>query len=195
MPSLTAIQIVSLQVHFDIKSQDAKTALQSAAPVAVERVGLFEMKLSIASHEKYLTVPCPLMVTAAKTRIARKQLWIEYTAPVADMQSLTVQPAAVFPVSVLQGCDNPTSMDSQRARADILIRGLPALEHLAYVDADRLPTPRLGSSRWLTMHTPYAATMSGSEYKDYKKVRADDGLVMPGRLGVKETLHNMHMHV
>jgi len=72
---------------------------------------------------------------------------------------------------------------------------LPALEHLTYVDADSLPTPRLGSAKWLTIHTPYVTTMSGSEHKEYEKVRADDRLVMPGRLGVKESLHNMHMHI
>lgn len=88
-----------------------------------------------------------------------------------------------------------TLIDNQGATADILSKRLTALEHLTYVDADRLPTLRPGSARWLTIHTPCVATMSSSELKEYEKVRADDRLVMPGRLGVKETLHSMHAHI
>jgi hypothetical protein len=36
--------------------------------------------------------------------------------------------------------------------------------------------------------------MSASDYKQYEKVRADSKLTMPGRLGVKESLHSMFMH-
>ena len=36
--------------------------------------------------------------------------------------------------------------------------------------------------------------MSASEYEQYEKVRADSKLTMPGRLGVKESLHSMFMY-
>jgi hypothetical protein len=57
-----------------------------------------------------------------------------------------------------------------------------------------LPIIRIDADSWLTTHTPYPATMSASDYKQYEKVRADSKLTMPGRLGVKESLHSMFMH-
>jgi hypothetical protein len=36
--------------------------------------------------------------------------------------------------------------------------------------------------------------MAASDYKQYKKIQADIKFTMPGRLGVKESLHSMFMH-
>ena len=77
---------------------------------------------------------------------------------------------------------------------DVCDSQAPLLEHLAYVVPDTLPMLRIDTAKWLATHTSYPANMSASEYKQYEKIRADSKLTMPGRLGVKESLHSMFMH-
>lgn len=72
---------------------------------------------------------------------------------------------------------------------------MPLLEHLPYVAPDVLPIHSLDSAGWLTIQTPYRATMSASECKRYERIKADRKLTMPGRLGVKETLHSISVHM
>ncbi|KAH6639130.1 hypothetical protein C7974DRAFT_421742 [Boeremia exigua] len=175
-PSLTATHVTSVQVQYHVTSEAAKSLLQNAAVVAVEQPGPFELELNMGSKlEERLEVPFPLDTTASKTRISRKQCWVEFTAPVADINFIAKRADAVFPVHVQ--------------------REAPSLEHLAYVDPDPLPMLRLDTASWLVMHTSYAATMSGYEVRQYEKAKADDALAMPGRLGVKESLHSMCMHM
>lgn len=116
-------------------------------------------------------------------------------APVADMRSLAVQPTAVFPVSMRPRYDTSISTCRQSAPSNVSIRSSHVLEHLAYVDADRLPKPCLDSAKWLDLHTTCLATMSTAECKEFKLVRANDRLVMPGRLGVKGSMNGNFSHV
>ncbi|KAJ8107080.1 hypothetical protein OPT61_g9112 [Boeremia exigua] len=96
-----ATHITSVQVRCDIVSEEAKQLMQSAAHVSVEQSGLFELKLKIGSTlYQRIEVPFPLKVAASKTRISRKQLWIEFTAPIADLRSLAMRPDTVFPVDM-----------------------------------------------------------------------------------------------
>jgi hypothetical protein len=48
---------------------------------------------------------------------------------------------------------------------------------------------------WLMAHASTAATMSQSEQMQYDKIRASKSLAPPGRLGIKESLHNMYAHL
>lgn len=192
---MTATQVDSLHIRYDITSQDAKTSLQNAARVAVVPIGPFKLGVSIASHKQRLNIPFPLNATAGKTRIAQKQLWIEYTAPVADMRSLALQPTAVFLVSMRHRYDTSISTCKHPAPCNVSIKSSPVLEHLAYVDADRLPKPRLNSAKWLALHTTCLAIISTVECKEFQLVRANDRLVVPGRLGVKESMNGNFSHV
>ncbi len=44
------------------------------------------------------------------------------------------------------------------------------------------------------MHTTCPVTMSGSEIEEFTRVKTNKKLTMPGRLGVKESLHGIYMH-
>ncbi|XPT04655.1 hypothetical protein M3J09_013731 [Ascochyta lentis] len=175
-PALTPTHVASCQIRYDITSEDAKRLLRDDAAVVVKQSGLFELKLDMGSQmEQRLKVPFALKSTVSKTKISRKGLWVDFTAPIADLQSLAAQPNAIFPMNV---CEGATSLD-----------------HLAYVDPDTLPKLRLDKASWLIAHTCCPATMSGSEYQEYEKARVDSNLPMPGRLGVKESLHCVYMHM
>lgn len=182
-PSLTSTHIASLQVRYDIVSDDAKVLLQNAAPVAIEHPSPFELTLNIDSVvEQRLGIPLPVKSTVAKTRISRSQLWIEFTVPVAGLQVLAARPDAVFPIYMNRGYCALISFTNFRAESDLFNRTTPSLDHLPYVVPDSLPKLRVDTASWLAMHTTYLATMSGSEYKEYDKVRANKTLTMPGRL-------------
>jgi hypothetical protein len=67
----------------------------------VKQPGLFQLKLNIGSTlQQSFNVPFPLKVSAADTRIAREESWIEFTAPVADMPFLAARPDNVFPLDM-----------------------------------------------------------------------------------------------
>jgi hypothetical protein len=67
------------------------------------------------------------------------------------------------------------------------------------VQPDVLPKLHIGQhgsqNEWLGAHTSPTTTMSGTEFREYKRCLANDTLTMPGRLGVKESLQNMYAHL
>jgi hypothetical protein len=192
-PILTAKHVTAVQVRCDIRSEAAQQALQGGSSVAAEQPGLFELKLNIGSTlQQSFNVPFPLKASAAKTRIARKQSWIEFISPVADMPFLAACPDNVFPLG-MHGYESCSS-SRDKTYTNVCDRQAPLLEHLAYVVPDTLPMLRIDTASWLATLTPYHATMSASEYKQYEKIRADSKLTMPGHLGVKESLHSMFMY-
>jgi hypothetical protein len=91
-------------------------------------------------------------------------------------------------------CTNHCSSSLSKTYTDLCNSQAPILEHLAYVVPDTLPILRIDADSWQTAHTPNPATMAASDYKQYKKIQADIKFTMPGRLGVKESLHSMFMH-
>lgn len=100
-PILTAKHVTAVQIRCDITSEAAQQALQGGSSVAVEQAGVFRLKLNIGSTlQQSFNVPFPLKASAATVRIARKQSWIECTAPVADMPFLAARPDNVFPLSM-----------------------------------------------------------------------------------------------
>lgn len=48
---------------------------------------------------------------------------------------------------------------------------------------------------WIGLHASPVATMSGGEFREYKKFLADKASTMPGRLGVKESLQTIYAHL
>ncbi|KAF2823611.1 hypothetical protein CC86DRAFT_422601 [Ophiobolus disseminans] len=170
----------SIRVRYDIRSEKPKRLLQNGGIVDFHSFGPFNLILMIDStYRKSVALPLPVDIAAGKVKIARKSLWIEYLAPVAKVSALTLRPDSVFPIYI-----------------DLQSR--PILDQLHYVDSDVLPKLENDSmnkhASWLMAHTSISATMSRSEECQYSKTLAKC-LVMPGRLGVKESLHTMYTHV
>lgn len=67
------------------------------------------------------------------------------------------------------------------------------LEHLAYVVPETLPVLDVDTADWLKLHMLYPATMSVSEKQQFEMVSTR--VAMPGRLGVKESLYYLFMHI
>jgi hypothetical protein len=89
----------SLQVRYEIKSAVLQEALQSAATVDFTLRNPFTLVLNIGDtfcHE--LELPLPVDGARSKVRVARKSLWVEYWAPVAEPAFLAARPDSMFSV-------------------------------------------------------------------------------------------------
>ena len=169
-----------MQILYSIAAELPKTLLQRRGPVKFQRPGPFRLTLSIEDIVLHsLELPFPINVDAGRARIACKSLWIEYTAPVSSPDALQSHPSAVFPM--------PANASSQ-----------PFLEHLHYVVPEMLPKLQVAelNALWLTAHASIMGTTSGVELLQYENLGANEAtLTMTGRLGVKESLHSIYMHV
>ena len=97
-------EITRLRIRFEIASGEGKALLQNAGTVALETADPFRLLLTI-DRRLITTVPLPLPITTtnSKTKIARKSLWIEYTAAVAHVSDLRLRADSVFPMLSEQG--------------------------------------------------------------------------------------------
>jgi hypothetical protein len=94
-----AKKVHSLKIHYAIGSGDAKAFLQIGEIVEFETPNPFLLTLTIGKkYRRDLVLPFPLSGDAAKVKIARKSLWIEYTAPVSDAKTLSIRPEYVLPI-------------------------------------------------------------------------------------------------
>jgi hypothetical protein len=94
-----AKKVHSLKIHYAIGSGDAKAFLQNGEIVEFETSSPFLLTLSIGKkYRKDLVLAFPLNGDAAKVKIARKSLWIEYTAPVSEVRTLSTRPEYMLPV-------------------------------------------------------------------------------------------------
>jgi hypothetical protein len=88
-----------VKARYDIKSLIVQKALQSAVTVECTLLNPFTLVLKIGdAFHHTLKLPLPLDGSRSKVRIARKSLWVEYQAPVADPALLSSRPDLVFPV-------------------------------------------------------------------------------------------------
>lgn len=177
----SCVKTIGLQIRYDIKSPVAQKSLQGAAAIKFNLPNPFTLVLKIGNGFCHtFRLPLPLDCARGSTRIARKSLWVEYQAPVATLALLATRPDSVFPVM-------------QDAKSD------PVLEHLHYVLPDCLPKLHVGKSnshaKWLMMCTSIAATMTATELSMQKKASLINITNKPGRLGIKESLYMMFMHV
>ncbi|KAI4672937.1 uncharacterized protein J4E78_001440 [Alternaria triticimaculans] len=174
-------EVESLRVHYSVISGKAKELLQSGAIVSFETTTAFTLRLSIGkTYLMDVVLPFPPNAASAKTKIARKSLWIEYTAAVQSGAAILRRPDNMMPVH----------LNEQHG---------VSLEQLHYVQPDVLPKLLLGQkasfAKWIGLHPSPMATMSAGELKAYQKSLADVSSTMPGRLGVKETLQSIYAHL
>jgi hypothetical protein len=88
-----------LRARYTIESGDAKALLQNSGTVEFDMPDPFRLSLTIGGKfQKDVSLPFPLNSDAAKIKIARKSLWIEYTAPVSKLQMLSARPDSMLPV-------------------------------------------------------------------------------------------------
>ncbi|KAF1846230.1 uncharacterized protein K460DRAFT_386537 [Cucurbitaria berberidis CBS 394.84] len=173
----TSSRIISLHTRLDIISVDVKTALQSAAAVEVELSNPYSLIIKVGSaFRKVLELPLPLDGARGKTKVARKSLWIEYSAPVAQPSLLASRPDSVFSIQM-----TPSSK--------------PLLDHLHYVLPDVLPKMNNAKANIntdsLSALVSTRATMSATEHAAFKKAISTTDLHKGGRLGMKETIVSM----
>ncbi|KAF1937809.1 hypothetical protein EJ02DRAFT_505767 [Clathrospora elynae] len=176
-----ARQFQYVQIRYDFCSGEPKRLLQSGGIVEFHALNPFNLVMVIGStYQKSVALPLPVNVEVGKVKIARKSLWIEYLAPVAKVQELISRPDCVFPIHL--------DLESR-----------PILDQLHYIDSDALPELQNNTKNthasWLMAHASISATMSSSEERQYAKISANKSLVMPGRLGVKESLHSIYAHI
>ncbi|KAI8932270.1 hypothetical protein NX059_010471 [Plenodomus lindquistii] len=174
-------RVTALRILFHIESEEGKASLQQGGEVAWEIESPRELVLTIGKKFKQvLALPLPLHTASSKTKIARKSSWIEYTAPVASVKDLSLRADSVFRSFVNQ--------ESQ-----------PVLESLHYVHVDALPKLQLNAPlseiAWLTAVVSPKVTMSTAEFKQYQMMLAMDAVMLPGRLGIKESLQSMYAHI
>lgn len=97
-------KITSLRIRFTIASGEGRALLQNAGTVAWERPDPYQLVLTIdKKFTKAVSLPLPLSATSSKIKIARKSLWVEYTAPVAEVRELSLRADSVFPVLLDKG--------------------------------------------------------------------------------------------
>jgi hypothetical protein len=78
-----------------------KTLLQDGGEVQLNMPSPFRLVLTVGNKSsKELTLPFPLNNNAAKTKIARKSSWIEWTAPVAEVKALSIRPDYMLPLEL-----------------------------------------------------------------------------------------------
>lgn len=182
-PRLDAVtaKATSLRIHCDIKSPVGQNALQDAAVVEWKLLNPYTLVLRIGDIFQYqIDLPLPIDTAQGRTRVARKSLWVEYQVPVTKPELLAPQPDSIFVVV----------RDAQSR---------PVLEHLHYVVPDCLPKLHVGKSnthaQWLAMCTSIAATMSVAEMAMQDKASSSDITNKPGRLGIKESIYMIIMHI
>lgn len=92
-------EVESLRVHYSVNLGKAKELLQSGAIVGFETTTAFTLRLSIGkTYQMDVVLPFPPNVASAKTKIARKSLWIEYTAAVQSGAAILLRPDTMMPV-------------------------------------------------------------------------------------------------
>jgi hypothetical protein len=93
--------VQSLKIHYAVESGEAKTFLQNKEIVEFDTPSPFHLSLTIGKkYRKDVVLPFPLNQDAARVKIARKSLWIEYTAPVSDVKTLSARPEYVLPINL-----------------------------------------------------------------------------------------------
>jgi len=93
--------VESLRVRYVIHSGGAKSSLQNGRAVSFSTPKTFSLALNIGSdYRKDLTLPFPLDVNSGRIKIARKALWIEYTATVKSVKDLSVCPDYMLPAHI-----------------------------------------------------------------------------------------------
>jgi hypothetical protein len=96
-----ANDVYALRAHYAIRSGEAKALLQDGGTVEFNTPSPFRLSLTIGGKfHKEVLLPFPLNSDAAKVKVARKLLWIEYTAPVSKLQMLSARPDSMLPVQL-----------------------------------------------------------------------------------------------
>jgi len=189
----TGSRVSTLAVRFKTLSAKATAVLQSRGSVDVQLRDPFSLELKIYSGDDLcqdtVQLPVPLELGQGKTKIARKSMWIEYSAPVADSASLSTQPNALFPLRkdprYVGNLHNLYVTHAQLRSSTV------GLEQLHYVCPDVLPILHIDTKGprpvWLKWLTSGNATMSRSELDQCRKIK-ERGEAPLGRMRVKDRI-------
>ncbi|KAF2852444.1 hypothetical protein T440DRAFT_477389 [Plenodomus tracheiphilus IPT5] len=174
-------KIASLRIRFNIVSEEGKALLQNGGTIFCEISDSSSLILKIDNKVQHaLTLPFPVNAASAKTEIARKSLWIECTAPVIELTQFSLRAESLFPM-LPDGANQPI------------------LENLHYIYPDVLPklhtSGKASEVSWLAPVISPKVTMSAVEFKQYHMLRAITTLMLPGRLGVKESIQSMYSYM
>ncbi|KAF2469196.1 uncharacterized protein BDR25DRAFT_230166 [Lindgomyces ingoldianus] len=173
--------ITSMTIHGDVTSPTVQQLLQSNASVEFRLIDPFLLVLDIGGGKfrKELELPMPLNSALGKGKVARKSCWVEYTAPIVHVASLTLRPDLIFPMRAGQ-------------RPGFI------LENLHYLRPDVLPilqVPRVPTAiEWLASHTAPLATMSKSEFAEFITVADTTKFPQNGRVGFKHSISALFLH-
>jgi len=192
----TGSRVSTLAVHFKTLSAKAISVLQSGGSVDVQLRDPFSLELKLYSADDLcqdtVQLPMPLELGQGKTKISRKSMWIEYSAPVAYSASLSAQPNALFPLRkdprYVGNLHNLYVTHAQFRSSTV------ELEQLHYVCPDVLPILHIDTKGphpvWLRWLTSGNATMSRSELNLWRKIK-ERGEAPLGRMQVKDRIFQM----
>lgn len=169
-------KISSLRVNCGELSNKVKKLLQGGAEVDIQLPNPFLLVLDIGRGQfrEELELPMPLSGDRGKGRISRNSYWMDYTAPVAELNTLTKRPDMVFPLGLTS-------------------TGI-TLDNLHYISPDVLPILDIEINKnvsWLVFHTTPKSTMSGSEYAEFEKT---DIMSQSARVRFKHSLSDIIWH-
>jgi hypothetical protein len=193
----TGGMVSTLTVQFKISSAKVVGLLQAGGSVDVQFRDPFSLVMNIQSgndlYQDTVQLPMPLESGQGKSKIARKSLWIEYSAPVAESAYMYIQPNVLFPLRKdSRYAGNTHSLDKVTNAA--FRSSCIELDQLHYVCPDVLPildvSAEAPNAHWLKWHTSGNDTMSVLERDQYRKIK-EKGEVPTGRMAIKDRVFHM----
>ncbi|KAL1962427.1 hypothetical protein VTN77DRAFT_9698 [Rasamsonia byssochlamydoides] len=169
------LKIAHLTTHLDVLPSKDQELLRSGAVISVQQLSPFRLAIDIGSDFRHqISLPIPLELTGGKTRIARKSSYIEYIAPVAAKDSLSVRPESLFPT---------------------VLQETPTLRNLPYVKLDRLPILNIKDKSNLEWMNPHVGSMFSARERRERDTCLKSGIkCQDSRINFKDSLLSLFMH-
>ena len=172
----TGSKITSLTCRLQLLSEDLQKALQSGGAVQTSQLspcGFFET-IGPNSIPIAFQFPAPVVKMKSKTRIARKSLYVEVEAPLADATVWKSFPALLYPVSLASG--SPLGWNLSRLNLD----SLPIID-----------ISKKSELQWLTTH---ASGMFNVRERQLKNQKTSTNAESDSRFDFRDSLFSMFMH-
>ncbi|KAK2059172.1 MYND finger [Colletotrichum caudatum] len=177
-------RVETITGHIDFLTEKGKKLLADKVPITIEQASPFTINIVFGDkkHIFPLTFPTPIDASKAKTRIARKSVYIEVVAPFAmpptQPQTKTALDDFVFPTYLARNLSNT-----------------PADLNTPHLNLDRLPIIDLSGkedNRWITTLLSFGFSVSERALRE--EVNAGrQGLSPSSRLNFKESIFTMAM--
>ena len=170
-------QIKALIGRLDIRSESIKSSLRDGAPVATVQTLPCTISITIGTGpEFHVPFPVPVSRSRSKSRIARRSLYIEVLAPMADPRDGGGFPHLMYPMF-------PTKQG-------------PKIWNMPRLNLDCLPilnTSKKKELEWLTTHVSLMFSSRERHLRD-KSMEPGTAHEKDARINLKDSLFSLFMH-